>query len=284
LKTIDLDLLHAVVAFADAGSCKGAAKLIFRSESAVSIKLKKLEDALGASLFIRSGRKIDLNQRGLDLVSDARRILRINAELVERATSRELTGTIRLGLPDDYIGLLANFLSRFANEFPDVNLLLHCAPTAELKPMLERGELDLSILSSETDTKDGMVLQTQPVYWVSSNTSDVHLRQPLPLALFPEGCIFRKWAVNALASVGRERKIVCTSANMAALQAVVQAGLAVSALVKADVPPGSRVLGPDDGFPDLPSVTVMVRISPALGGQRQSALALGLRDIMLKTI
>ncbi|HSX75324.1 MAG TPA: LysR substrate-binding domain-containing protein, partial [Shinella sp.] len=111
-----------------------------------------------------------------------------------------------------------------------------------------------------------------------------HLRQPLPLALFPEGCIFRKWAVNALASVGRERKIVCTSANMAALQAVVQAGLAVSALVKADVPPGSRVLGPDDGFPDLPSVTVMVRISPALGGQRQSALALGLRDIMLKTI
>ncbi|WP_119257581.1 LysR substrate-binding domain-containing protein [Shinella zoogloeoides] len=284
MKTIDLDLLQTIVAFADSGTCKGAAKLIFRSESAVSIKLKKLEEDLGANLFVRSGRKIELNERGRDLVSDARRILKISGELIERATSRELTGTVRLGVPDDYIALLPGFLSRFSNEFPSVSLYLHCAPTVELKPMLTRGELDLSILSSETDTKDGMVLQTQPVFWVTSEHSNVHFHKQVPLALFPEGCIFRKWAINALASVGREYKIAYMSAHISALQAVVQAGLAVSPLVRSDILPGTRLLGPDDGFPALSNVTVMVCISPTLDGQRQNALALGLRDIMLTAV
>lgn len=114
LKTVNLDLLQAIVAFADSGSCKGAAQIVNRSQSAISIKLKKLEDDLGASLFTRTGRKISLNEKGKDTVSYARRILRISNELVEKATSRELTGTIRLGLPDDYISLLGPFLSRFS--------------------------------------------------------------------------------------------------------------------------------------------------------------------------
>lgn len=284
MKTVNLDLLQAIVAFADSGSCKGAAQIVNRSQSAISIKLKKLEDDLGTSLFTRTGRKISLNEKGKDTVSDARRILRISNELVEKATSRELTGTIRLGLPDDYISLLSNFLSRFANEFPNVNLILHCAPTAELKPMLQRGDLDLSILSSETDTKEGLVLQRQPVHWIGSRISAVHTRRPLPLALFPDGCIFRKWALNALINLECEYKIVCTSPNMAALQAVVQAGLAVSAFPKADIPPNSRILSAGDGFPQLSDVTIMLCVSPSVRDDRQSALARGLRDMMLKTI
>lgn len=284
MKTLDLDLLQTVVAFADSGSCKGAAHIVHRSQSAVSIKLKKLEEDLGASLFTRTGRKISLNKKGEDIVADARRILRISQELMEKATGKELTGVVRLGLPDDYVSLLGNFLNRFTNEFPNVSLDLHCAPTAELKPLLERGGLDLSILSSETDAKEGMVLQKQPVLWVTSRNSQIHTQRPLPLALFPDGCIFRKWALNAMASLDRDHKIVCTSSNMSALQAVVRSGLAVSAFPRSDVPANCRILGVDDGFPKLSDVTIIVRVSPVIRDDRQSALAQGLRDMMLKTI
>lgn len=282
MRTIDLDLLQAVVAFADTGSCKAAAKVIHRSQSAVSIKLKKLEEDLGATVFTRTGRAISLNERGKDMVADARRILWISGQLVERAKSPGLSGAVRLGLPDDYTSLLGPFLSRFSDEFPSANLDLHCAPTAQLKPMLERGELDLSILSFETDTKEGFVLQRQPVHWFCSRTNDLHDRRPLPLALFPEGCIFRKWILAALTQMDREYRIVCTSPNTAALQAVVQAGLAVSAFPRSDIPSGSRLLGVDDGFPELSEVTIMLCMSPVLRDDRQSALARGLRDMMLR--
>jgi len=284
LRTLDLELLHALVAFSDSGSCKGAAQIIHRSQSAVSVKLKKLEDDLGVPLFDRAGRKISLNEKGRDIVADARRLLRISNEIFDRASGRNLTGTVRLGLPDDYISLLGSFLSRFMTEFPNVSLVLHCAPTSELKPMLDRGALDLSILSSETDSKEGMVLQKQPVYWVTSRNTSIHTQRPLPLALFPEGCIFRKWTLNAMANLEREFKIVCTSANMSALQAVVKAGLAVSAFPKPDIPANCRVLNGDDGFPKLSDVTIIVRVSPVIRDDRQNALARGLQDMMLKTV
>lgn len=280
MRTVDLDLLHTMVAFADSGSCKAAAELIHRSQSAVSIKLKKLEEDVGATLFTRTGRSIGLNERGLDMVADARRILQINSELIERARAPGLTGVIRLGLPDDYVSLLGGFLGRLNGVFPQASLVVHCAPTAELKPMLERGELDIGILSFETDTKEGIVLERQPVHWFCSPGSDLHKDHPLPLALFPEGCFFRKWILASLKNLGRDYRIVCTSPNMAALQAVVRAGLAVSAFPRSGIAPGSRLLGLDEGFPELSDVIVMLCMSPLLRNDRHSFLARGVREMM----
>ncbi len=280
MKTIGLDLLEAFVAFADSGSCKAAAEVIHRSQSAVSIKLKKLEEDIGATLFVRTGRSIALNERGREMVSDARRILQINAELVARARAPGLTGVIRFGLPDDYLALVGNFLNQLSEFFPQASLTVHCAPTADLRPMLERGELDVCILSFETDTKEGFVLERQSVHWFCATDARIDPQLPLPLALFPDGCIFRKWILAALKNMEREYRIVCTSPNMAALQAVVQSGLAVSAFPRPGIPAGSRLLGAGDGFPELSDVIIMLCMSPMLRDDRHSLLARGVRSMM----
>ena len=280
MKTVDLDLLHTIVAFADSGSCKAAAQVIHRSQSAVSVKLKKLEEDLGATLFIRTGRSIGLNERGRETVADARRILQINSEMVARARTPGLTGIIRLGLPDDYLSLIGNFLSRLGKSFPQASLVVHCAPSAELRPMLERCELDICILSFETDTKEGFMLDRQPVHWFASRDAMIDPNLPLPLALFPDGCILRKWVLAALQNMERDFRIVCTSPNMAALQAVVQAGLAVSAFPQSAVPTGARLLDTEDGFPQLSDVFVMLCMSPLLRDDRHSLLARGIRAMI----
>jgi len=102
LRPVDFDLLQTIVALADSGSCNGAAEIVGRSQSAVLIKLKKLEQLLDTALYQRSGRSLALNDRGWDVVAAARQILRLNQDLVRRVTATRLDGTIRPGLPDDY--------------------------------------------------------------------------------------------------------------------------------------------------------------------------------------
>ena len=264
---LDTEQLRTLVAFADAGSCKGAAQLVHKTPSAVSLHLSKLAQTLSRDLLQHQGRRLVLTHDGTELVRYARRILALQGEAVAHFQATDISGALRVGLPDDYIPVLMTpMLATLARLAPRAHIEVLCAPSAELRPMLADGQLDLAILSAETDTQEGVVLRTEQVVWTASAQHDVHRAACLPVAFFPEGCIFRKWALTQLKLHRRDHRIVCTSRSMSAIQAAVQAGFAVSVVAQSCVPADATVLTPEQGFAALPAVTIILAAATQTDG------------------
>jgi DNA-binding transcriptional LysR family regulator len=276
--TLDLEQLRTLVAFADSGSCRGAAALVHKTPSAVSLHLGKLAATLGRTLFERQGRHLVLTPDGSELVRYGRRLLAVHGEALAHFQGHATAGTLRVGLPDDYMPLMAPLLARLAQIAPGAHLELRCAPSAELRPLLAEGALDFAVLSAETDTQEGVVLKTERVVWAASARHDVQHLQPLPLALFPDGCIFRKWALAQLRKRRREHRVACTSRSMPAIQAAVTSGFGVAVMAESCVPEGAVVLGPDEGFGPLPAVTIILAASPSADAGLMQRLATPMRS------
>ena len=259
MTTMDIKLLRTLVAFSDTGSCLGAAKNINRTPAAVSVHLKRLEDAVGKELFEKDGRRLRLNSDGQNLVSYGRRIIRLHNEALATFNKTEFTGTLRIGLPDDYISLLLTpMLRALEKTLPKAQIELLCAPSASLRPMLKNNELDIAVLSSETDTQEGYVLRQETTHWIASSGYKHDAQQNLKLLLFPDGCILRKWALNALKNINLGYEIACTSHNMQALKTAMSHGLGIMVATKSNVPDGSVIVSEDSGLPSLPDVTIML--------------------------
>lgn len=257
--TFDIDVLRTVIAFAETGSFTKAAERVHRTQSAVSMQMRRLEKQVGRPLFERQGREMVLTTDGRTLVSFGRRILKIHEEAVGSFIAPKLTGTIKVGTPDDYaLSLLPTLFSRFAETYPDVHLEVHCATSEQLREDLRAHNLDVAIMTcnDEAEAAEGIVLAQDPVVWVTSETHDAQSQRPLPLALFREPCQFRRWGCEALDRAGIPYRVAYSSANMYALFGAVLAGLAVTVATQSAMVQGMRVLRPDEGFPSMPVATI----------------------------
>lgn len=272
--TLEIDLLRTLVAVADTGGFTRAGPEVQRTQSAVSLQMKKLETAIGRPLFRPDGRKVALTDDGRALVSHARRILRAHQDALADFAERQVNGTVRLGTPDDYAGaFLPSLLSRFAAEYPRVHVDVRCEPSPSLKQMLKAGDLDLSILSSEVGSEEGPILRREPVIWITSRDASPHEEDPVPLALFRPPCVFYDWALEGMGRIGRRYRIAYTSSNLAALHATIAAGLAVGAMAKSSAMSEFRTLRPDDGFPTLPYVSITLSQAGGEGTDASKRLA-----------
>lgn len=275
---LDLDQLRSFVAFADSGSCTAAAAQVHKTPSAVSLQLGKLAATLGRQLVERRGRRLVLTADGDELVRYGRRLLALHGEALAHFQQPDVVGLLRVGLPDDYMPLMAPLLARFGQIAPGAHVELRCAPSAELRPLLAAGELDYAVLSAETDTQEGIVLRTERVVWAAgAGTASAGGDAPVPLALFPDGCIFRKWALAQLRRRRRDHRIVLTSRSMPAIQAAVRSGFGIAVMAESCLPEGAVVLGPHEGFGALPSVTIILAASPSADASLLQRLAAPMR-------
>ncbi len=250
-------LLRTFVAAADAESYTSAAAMVHRTQSAVSMQMKRLEEGMGQPLFERNGRAMRLTSQGVTLLWYARRILKLNDEAVAAVARPELSGSVRLGAPEDYAErLLPRVLARFAETYPQVQVDVVCEPGARLLAALDNRELDLMVLTNSEVPLRGETIYREQVVWVTSNRHLVHEQDPLPIAVYHEGCIFREWALRSLEGAGRSYRIAYTSLGIAGILAAVRGGLAVAPVGRSTLSDGLRVLGPADGFPELPTAVV----------------------------
>jgi len=252
---LDPDLLRTFVAIVDAGGFTPAAKQVHRTQSAVSMQVRRLEETLGRALFQRDGRGVRLAPDGEALLGYARRLLKLHDEAVAALTRPELAGRVRIGTPDDYVDrFLPDILARFARAFPRVQVDVLCETSAHLRPLLAEDRLDLAVLTAGCTPggEPGEVLRREPVVWATAERHLAHEQEPLPLALFQSGCAFRDWALAGLDGIGRPYRIAYTSASFSSILAAVTAGLAVTALCRSVLPAGVRPLGVAEGFPPLP--------------------------------
>jgi DNA-binding transcriptional LysR family regulator len=254
---LDIDQLRTFVAIADTGSFTRAAEIVHKTQSAVSMQMKRLEERIGRAIFERDGRLSRLTDEGERLLDYARRIVRLNSECIASFNDNELVGRVRLGLPDDYADrYLPEILARFSRSNPRAEVTVMCEPTPNLIERVQNGDLDLAIITHVDRRGPSEIIRIEQLLWVASARHGVHEEAPVPLALGRPTCDWRHSATAALESADRPFRILYVSWHSTAVGAAVMAGLAVSVLPESAVRSGMRVLGPSDGYPALPSCKI----------------------------
>jgi DNA-binding transcriptional LysR family regulator len=264
---LDLDQLQSFCAIADCGSFTEAARRVNKTQSAVSMQIKRLEERLGQSLLTRDGRSVTLTEHGDALYARARRMLRTNAEIMDLFSDGDLSGSIRFGVPDDYaVRLLPVILSSFQRTHPRIVVDVRCQPSDELIEGMRTGKYDLIVFTQGTSHEYGELFRTERMFWVASHGGHALQTEPLPLAAGGR-CCWKDNAIEALNRIGREYRIAYTSSNAMAITSAVLTDLAVGFLPESALQPGMRVISEDKGLPRLRDAEIaLMRASHAYGG------------------
>ncbi|MCD5974667.1 LysR substrate-binding domain-containing protein [Pseudomonas quasicaspiana] len=259
--SIDTELLRTFVAIADHGGFTRAGEVVNRTQSAVSMQMKRLEeDLIQRPLFQKDGRTVSLTIEGQVLLGYARRILKLHGEVFNTLREPHMVGVVKIGSPDDYVmRFLPGILQRFAQAYPLVQIEVHCEPS---KQLLLRQDLDLSIVTREPGTEIGQILRQERFVWMVAQGFYPHEQSPVPLAMFNTDCFCRTWACNALDTMQRDYRIAYTSASLAAISAVVTAGLAVTAQLESLLTPDLRIIGEAEQMPQLPLASIVLLRNP----------------------
>lgn len=277
---LDLSLLRSFVAVIDCGSLQLAAARVGRSQSAVSMQIKRLEEDIGRPLFQREGRSLRPNPAGQDLLLHARRLLRLSDEAMANLRQPEASGVVRVGVPEDYAArLLTPTLARFGQDFPLAELEVTFQSSPALLRQVETGRLDLALVTREPH-RPFAVLRRERLVWAASPDHGAWLRDPLPVALFEAGDIARRFAVEALQAADRSYRVVSSTDSLQGLVALAQAGLAVIGLVESSLPTGLVRLGEADGLPPMPGLDLSLVASPG----EPAPLARHLRDFLAQEL
>ena len=265
ITNLDVDLLRTFVTIVDSGGFTRAGERLRRTQSTVSLQLKRLEDQLGQRLLARSPRGISVTTDGEVLLAYARRMLSINDAAVARMTEPDLTGVVRLGTPEDFATThLPNVLAAFAESHPQVALEVHCELTLNLLNRFQNGEYDLALVKREPQgDAGGEKVWREPLVWVSSDRLLLADDRPIPLVLSPHPCVYRKRALNALDRNGRAWRVAYTSPSLAGAQAAVRAGLGATVLPRDMVPPDFRLLDAHGDLPRLEDTEIALYRAPS---------------------
>ena len=276
---LESELLRTFVAIAETGSFTGAAGAVHRTQSAVSMQMKRLEDVVGEALFVRQARGVSLTPPGEKLLTDSRRIIALLDQTQAALRGEQLSGHVRVGIPDQYgVSVLPSVLGKFATSNPDVDVTVRCSNSDDINAALHAGELDVAVVFEEFIRPDSEVLTSDPTVWVTSSVYCTHELDPVPVAIYETGGWCRDWALRALEQQGQNYRVAFTSDSLDALQAAVTAGLAIAPLSRSNIPEGCRELTKDDGFWNFLSSNVVLRYRAGLVSDVADSMAAAIRE------
>ncbi len=261
---LDLDLLRGFVTVAERGGFTAAGQALGLTQSAISLKVKRLEELLGKPVFTRGAKQVTLTREGETLLTYARRMLALNEEAVRRFVAPPIAGKLRLGVADHFVPRhLAPALARFARTWPELRIEVEVGRSHELRAALAREELDLVLGKRRDGETEGRVIFTEAVIWVAAPDFGLARDRPLPLAMLPQGCMFRDRALTALARAGLAAEVVYTSPSLMGIAAAAQAGFALSVMGRAGLPEGLVEL---EGLPALGTAEMCLFSAPNPAG------------------
>ncbi|MGX1785646.1 LysR substrate-binding domain-containing protein [Bosea sp. NPDC055332] len=258
---IETELLKTFVTIVETQSFTRTGDRLHRTQPAISMQIRRLEEALGKELFDRTKRQIQLTREGEVLLHYARRILSLSDEAVSRIAQTSLSGIIRIGTSDDYANiLLPEVLRRFAGAHAAVQVDVICDNGVAIERRLRDGLIDLALVACRGLVADEELIRTEELVWIAAAPSQAKNR-PVPLAVFPEGCVCRTTMAEALDAAGCDWRIAFSSDNIGAIHAAVRSGLGVSAVERSLVPAGVRILDQAEGLPPLAPVHLCLKLN-----------------------
>jgi len=269
---LESDVLRTFVAIAETGSFTRAAGQIYRSTSAVSMQIKRLEESLGRSLFVREARQVRLTSAGETLLGYARRLLKLNEEAVAQFRPPTLQGRVRFGTPAD-VGtrILPGLLALFARSHPGVEVDVSVARSIDMIERIDAGDLDLALVTIgnlRQDDSRGEPVHSEALVWAGRSGGIAALRSPLPLALASPDCAWRRQALDALDRIGRHYRIAYSSEQTSGQEAAMLADLAIAPYPASLLRPPLQCLDGQYGLPQLGDY----RINLLRGGNRSEAV------------
>jgi DNA-binding transcriptional LysR family regulator len=272
-RNLDLTSLRSFVAIADAGGVTRAAGFLNLTQSAVSMQIKRLEDALGAELLDRTARKVGLTSAGEQLLSYARRMLALNDEVYGLMTCAQYEGEISLGVPHDIVyPAIPQVLQRFAVDFPKVKVRLLSSFTRALQDLFARGECDMIVTTEHDVGPGGETLTELPLIWIGAPGGQAWKQRPLPLA-YEQRCIFRQGVQARLDARGISWVLAVDSDNTRTVEATVSADLAVHTMLEGSEPRHVERINHGGALPDLGRMKVNLYVGEAVHGPAITALA-----------
>jgi DNA-binding transcriptional LysR family regulator len=249
---LDPDVLRSFVAIAETGSFTAAAARIYRTPSAVSMQIKRLEEQLGVSVFLRDARNVALTQEGEVLLGYARRLIALNRETISRFVTSDVSGVVRIGSPSDYgEAVLPGVLRRFAKSHPSVVVDVVIDQSSSLLKRFASGHLDIALVSCmrHLTPTAGEVVMTDDIVWAGAKGGQACLMDPLPVSMWDEGCVWRESALSALDKVGRSYRVAFMTSHMAGQRAAILADLAIAPMGRHFVGPDIQILDENCGLP-----------------------------------
>lgn len=268
-RDLDSSLLRAFVTVAETGAVGVAAARLARTQAAVSMQLRRLEEELGQRLLDRSPRGVQLTEAGHLLLPFAHTILGAGADARRALSAGQVSGTVRLGMLEDIaVGRLPRALRRFSIAYPQVALEIVVDTSSTLSNRLADGGLDVVVGDPALVDSVPLLTWTQPLFWVGARGFSRDGNAALPVVAFGGACLWQQQVLTALRRAGIAWRIVCTSTSLPAVQSAVEAGLGVSVLLDGNIRSESmRVLGQADGLPDAPTADFGLFMRPVSGAQ-----------------
>jgi DNA-binding transcriptional LysR family regulator len=274
-RRITLEHLRAFVGVVEGGGFQNASQDLCRTQSAVTQSLRKLEEILDCRLLERrQGHVVGLTAAGERLLPSARDILARLSDAIATLRKPELSGRIALGVPDDFkVTDIHGAISRCLGLNPRLRIEVMSVLSSQVARLLKECLLDVGLLKTTVKhhqpvagIPDERILRVEPLYWVGNRRVHADIFDELPLISFPDGCAYRQAALETLAGAGRSIYFSYVSASYENIRSAVSAGLGIGILPHGAIARDHTVLGPADGFPDLPSVQLrlIVRSQGAL--------------------
>lgn len=257
---LDLALLKNFVVVARTGSISLASTQVGRTQSALSMQMQRLEEQVGQPLLQRTGVGMRLTSAGERLLSHAEQLIARHDEILADMGGIALKGTVSLGCPEDYsIAFLPELLRSFCAANPQVELRLICAPTIGLRPLIQRRQIDMALVSLP-DAEDATVIRRERFVWVADRPNTTVLsNEILPLALSAPTTLDYRAACDAMEAVNRRYRVAFASDSLAGLIAITRAGHAISVLTSTAVPPDLHII--EEGLPKLPTIGVALEFA-----------------------
>jgi DNA-binding transcriptional LysR family regulator len=262
-RPLEINLLRTFVMLVEEQSVTRVARRLNRTQPAISLQVNRLEEAAGQPIFDRNLRHLKLTRHGEMLLPYARLMLKLHDDARARLSAEEIAGRVTLGCPDLYAAfLLPQTLARFRASYPGVEVTVRCALSAQLAEEISHGRIDLALATRMPNIHPSVesvtLLRTEPLVWLGAATGSAFKDATLPLAMLPEGNLYRDYALDALNQAGRAWRIACISESIAGMEAMALADAAVIVLAESVKVAGLRRLDAQDGMPPLPDVDLML--------------------------
>ncbi|MBU2979239.1 LysR family transcriptional regulator [Alteromonas sp. C1M14] len=278
MKNLSVDFLRSFVTIAQTGSYTVCAERLKRTQPAISLQIKKLEETVGEKLFTREGNRLMLTLAGSKLLEYGTKILMLNDQAMAEFGRPQISGNIKLGIPSEFsTTLMPKIIRRFTQSYPEISMEVHCALSKDLlcEPLKNQFDLILSLQEEPEPDQDGYIV-TDELVWVGGQRFVNNIPDKLPLIAAPSPCIYRKRATNLLAKVKKQWQVVYTIGDLNGIQTAINEGLGITVLAKSTVPSGLSILSPSPGLPSLGRIGVCL-INP----QKVHSEAI---DLLAKTI
>jgi DNA-binding transcriptional LysR family regulator len=276
---LDLALLRNFVTVARSGSISLAAGRVGRTQSALSMQMQRLTDQIGQELLQRTGAGVRLTAAGERLLAHAEQLIARHDEIVADMQGVTLKGAISLGCPEDYsIAFLPQLLKGFCAAHPDVELRMICAPTTGLRPLLQRRQIDIALVSLP-DAGHADVIRRERFVWVADTPMPSVLSAPVvPLALSAPSTLDHRAACDAMDAANRRYRVAFASDSLAGLIAIARSGHAISVLTRTAVPPDLHIVS--TGLPPLPTIGIALETSTTRPSVAVKALEDHIRHVL----